>query len=83
MRTQLRRPRAHSSLAERMTVIKVGQAVRKWFFARKRYSEAPFFYKYLSLLSLSLSLHALLVDAGPLGGLKSDPETAAWSSQGK
>lgn len=50
-------------------------------FARKRYSEAPFFYKYLPL-PLSLSL----CDAGglgPLSRLRTDPETACQSSKGR
>lgn len=40
---------------------------------KKRYCEAPFFYKYLSL-SLSLSLCGW----GPLKGLRSDPETVLY-----
>ena len=54
---------------------------------KKRYCEAPFFYKYLShSLSLShphsLSSSVAHVDGAPLRGLGTDPETVWCTSQG-
>ncbi len=54
---------------------------------KKRYCEAPFFYKYLSLShslssTLTLCLPLLLVWMGPLRGPRTDPETMWRTSQG-
>lgn len=51
---------------------------------KKRYSEAPFFYKYLSLsLPPSLSVfHGCSCGWGPLRGLRTDPETGWCTSLG-